>query len=170
MPEGVEHANPTLRFIASAAPGAGTGTGGYWYCVTARRTPPPAASWYFFTEVFRSRDLQVWEAAPGMGAAAQVGTPMLAPNGTRDLAIAPARWSNARAETLHKFAPFIQDVDDVNTSDLDLCEWNGSVVMYFVAGQQHYDNVLVAAYTGNTTLGSFLSGFFAASAPNAVGS
>ncbi len=107
----------------------------------------------------RSTDFAKWEYAPGMGSNAQVGTPLLKPNNTADLAIAPEKWSNVHAAMLRKLSPFISDDPDVNTSDLDLCEFEGQTVMYYCAGQQHYDNVLVVA-TSDVGLDAFLQSFF----------
>jgi len=63
MPVDVEHADPTIKYVAED---------GYWYNIPARRTPvrmPPAKvtpgdgpTWYFFQEIFRSRDLKSWES------------------------------------------------------------------------------------------------------------
>lgn len=50
MPLNVEHADPALRYVEAD---------GYWYCLTARRSP--AGQWYFFMEIYRSKDLQTWE-------------------------------------------------------------------------------------------------------------
>ena len=144
----VEHANPALRYDAA---------GGYWYCITARKLPGPR--WYFFTEIARSKDLRSWEVAPGMGSNIDVGTPLLAPNKTADLALAPVQWTNVRTKMLSKLLSFIMDVTDVNTSDMDLVEWQGETIMFFCAGQQHHDNVLVVAKS-SLPLMEFLRAWF----------
>ena len=94
-----------------------------------------------------------------MGSTTAIGTPLLAPNTTADLRVAPDKWTNVHGETLRKFAPFIADVHDVNTSDLDLCEYEGKTVLFYCAGEQHYDNVLVVA-TSDMPLDAFLQSFF----------
>jgi hypothetical protein len=48
---------------------------------------------------------------------------------------------------------------DVNLSDLDLCEFNGQTVMFFVWGQQHYDNG-VAIAVSDMPLANFLPSWF----------
>ena len=93
---GLETANPALRFNAEDK---------YWYCITARMDPGSGskkrpASWYFFTEIFRSKDLVTWEPGYGMGstdvpdiAIATNDTdffPMLRPNATADKVTAAA--------------------------------------------------------------------------------
>ena len=108
--------------------------------------------WYFFQEIFRSKDLKAWEAAPGMGSSSAIGTPLLLPNGTADRAVAPgARFgepadgtgpSNAyvtqeRWAFLSKLASFFGRSPDVNVSDMDLCEWRNQTLMYFNWGEQH---------------------------------
>ena len=97
--------------------------------------------------------------APGMGSNTVVGAPLLQPNKTLDLALGPAAYTNVRTVMLKKAMPFIQDVTDVNTSDMDLVEWNGETILFYCAGQQHSDNVLTMAKSP-MPLEQFLQGWF----------
>jgi hypothetical protein len=130
----------------------------------------------FFQEIFRSKDLKVWEAGTEMGSAASIGTPLLKPNATLDQAVAPAvasvteaadgtgpngGWITAQmAAFLTKMRFFYSQSTDINTSDLDLCEWRNQTVMYFNWGEQHTDNGLAVA-VADMPLKEFLQGFFA---------
>jgi hypothetical protein len=40
---------------------------------------------------------------------------------------------------------FVNHADDLNSSDMDLCEWRGQTVIFFNVGEQHYDNALALA-------------------------
>ena len=62
-------------------------------------------------------------------------------------------------ELLKKALPFLQDVTDVNTSDMDLVEWLGETLMFYCAGQQYSDNVLTMAKSP-MPLNKFLQSFF----------
>jgi hypothetical protein len=152
MARDVEHADPTIRWLEED---------GMWYAVTARRDP--GGSWFFFTEVSRSADLTSWESPPGMGSATDVGQPLLRPNPAADQAVAPtdgaAPLSPAMDFFLRKLRYFWSLAADVNTSDLDLCEFNGSTIMYFNWGEQHYDNALALA-VADMPMAQFLRGFF----------
>lgn len=63
------------------------------------------------------------------------------------------------AAFLTKLSNFFEKVEDVNCSDLDLCEFNNQTVMYFNWGEQHYDNGIALA-VANMPLTQFLQGFF----------
>ena len=63
MATGVEHGDAALRYVE-----------GYWYTITARMQP---GRWFFFTEIFRSRDLRTWEPGTGMGTIAGDATAAL---------------------------------------------------------------------------------------------
>ena len=183
MPLDVEHADPALRYV----PGTRTldqEQQGYWYSIPARKSPTnaPNNGWYFFQEIFRSKDLVSWESSPGMGLKDAVGTPLLRPNSTLDQAIAPVQASEQTAASssdggssgggssstgitakmrrfLNKMRPFWSLVDDVNTSDMDLCEFKNQTIMYYAVGEQHYDNTLAVA-VADMPLKDFLEGFF----------
>jgi hypothetical protein len=60
---------------------------------------------------------------------------------------------------LNKLHYFWSLADDVNSSDLDLCEWNNRTVIYFNVGQQSDDNVLAMA-VADMPLATFLEGWF----------
>jgi len=164
----VEHADPTLRYVEED---------GFWYCLTARKTsePQPNAGWYFFMEIFRSRDLLVWENAPGMGSNVSIGLPLYVPNPAADKALAPVvahdgdpadgtssnrGWlTRDMAAFLGKLRAFWGQSPDWNSSDMDLCEYRNETVMYFNWGEQHHDNGLALAVIP-ISLASFLRGFW----------
>jgi hypothetical protein len=96
----LETADPTLRYNAAD---------GYWYCMTGRKSP---SAWFFFMEIYRAREVTgPWEPAPGQGNASTVGTPMLAPLTSADVAadrslLSPAAWhGGARAQFLIGASP-----------------------------------------------------------------
>lgn len=169
MPLDVEHADPAIRYIPDDV-----GQQGWWYSIPARKTPAttPNNGWYFFQEIARSRDLLDWVNSPGMGLKDAVGNPLLLPNSTLDQTIAPVLPSEGAVAPQHgitpemyrllnKMRPFWSLVDDVNTSDMDLCEFNNQTVMYYAVGEQHYDNTLALA-VADMPLKDFLEGFFPA--------
>ena len=155
MPVGVEHADPTLRF-----------SDGYWYCIPARKDP--AARWYFFQEIYRSTDLNSWDAAPGMGSPTAVGNPLLQPVAARDKNLAPRDWHPQLYEALKQPSdPKIKGWDeweDCNSSDMDLCEWNQTTVMVFNWGCQHATEALGLAVSP-MPLDQFLQSWFDTPAP-----
>ena len=155
MPADVEHADPTLRYVEAD---------GYWYCIPARRDPPPGGGWHFFQEIYRSRDLRTWEAAPGMGSPTQVGTPLLLPDAARDTALAPRVWHPDTFDALAAPNGTGQGNwtawEDCNSSDLDLCEWKGETFMIFNWGCQHETEALALAVSP-VALDPFLQGWFA---------
>jgi hypothetical protein len=74
--------------------------------------------------------------------------------------VAPVGWiSAAQAAFLRKLAAFVNHADDLNSSDMDLCEWRGQTVIFFNVGEQHYDNALALALSP-LPLDAFLHGFF----------
>ena len=82
------------------------------------------------------------QPAPGMGSASSIGTPLLSPNATLDQKVAPGvanegdaadgrngGWlTKQMAAFLTKLSNFFEKVQDVNCSDLDLCEFNNQTV------------------------------------------
>jgi hypothetical protein len=127
-------------------------------------------------EIFRSKDLKQWESGTGMGSTTSIGAPLLKPNATVDQAVAPAAASvgeaadgsgpskgwitQQMAALLTKLGFFFSQSADVNTSDMDLCEFRNQTVMYFNWGEQHNDNGLAVA-VADMPMKDFLQGFFA---------
>lgn len=191
MPAGVEHADPTLRYVDSD---------GYWYCIPARKDP---TRWYFFQvcgpshpsagaflsvepgrcciigtvthgehgscvrqsapqEIYRSRDLRSWEAAPGMGSPTAVGRPLLVPNAVKDRALAPKKWHPSVYDELSNPRGRIQNWtqwEDCNSSDMDLCEWRNQTIMVFNWGCQHTTEAIALAVSP-MPLDAFLQAWF----------
>jgi hypothetical protein len=164
MPGDVEHADPTIRYIEAD---------GFWYVIPARKDP---AKWQFFQEIYRSKDLKTWEAAPGMGRAKSVGQPLLGPPTKRtaalDKAVAPRAWhpdlhdvlkamqTKAPAAGAGKNATANWTAwEDCNSSDMDLCEYNNQTVMIFNWGCQHTTEALAVALSP-MPLDTFLQGWF----------
>jgi hypothetical protein len=80
----------------------------------------------------------------------QVGEPLLIPNAPLDRALAPREWHPEIFDALQHpdSNPKIQnwtDWEDCNSSDMDLCEWNGTTVMVFNWGCQHTTEALALA-------------------------
>mmetsp|Transcript_14375 Transcript_14375/g.38164 ORF Transcript_14375/g.38164 Transcript_14375/m.38164 type:complete len:99 (-) Transcript_14375:146-442(-) len=95
-----------------------------------------------------------------MGSPTAIGTPLLKPNTEADRKVAPTGWiTAAQTAFLEKLRPFWSLAEDVNSSDLDLCEYENQTVMYFNVGEQHYDNALALAVSP-LPLHKFLQGFF----------
>ena len=121
MPADVEHADPTIRYVEAD---------GYWYCIPARKDP---AKWQFFQEIYRSKDLRSWEAAPGMGSVSAVGQPLLGPptsaSALLDKAVAPREWHPDLFDALQalKASKNWTTWEDCNSSDMDLCQWKNQV-------------------------------------------
>lgn len=72
------------------------------------------------------------------------------PNAPRDRALAPREWHPEIFDALQHpdSNPKIQnwtDWEDCNSSDMDLCEWNGTTVMVFNWGCQHTTEALALA-------------------------
>ena len=131
MPAGVEHACPTIRFVADAL-----GETGWFYLMTGRErsiectgnsTTPSSNK--FFTEIARSRDLVNWVSAPGMGTASSRGG-MMTPNASLDKRPAPIQWAPKEAAFVETMQNETAVWDDCNLSDLDLCEYNGTTVIF----------------------------------------
>lgn len=154
MPEAVEHADPTLRYAD-----------GYWYCIPARKSP---SRWYFFQEIYRSTDLKHWEAAPGMGSPTAEGTPLLAPDPTKDRALAGSEWLPDAHNALQaagsdpRIANWTQ-WEDCNSSDMDLVEINGTTLVVYNWGCQHTTEALALAVSP-MPLDAFLNGWFESAA------
>lgn len=75
---------------------------------------------------------------------------MLIPNAARDQALAPREWHPEIFDALQHpdSNPKIRnwtDWEDCNSSDMDLCEWNGTTVMVFNWGCQHTTEALALA-------------------------
>ena len=171
MPLEVEHADPTIRYVD----GQDGAEQGFWYVIPARKTPvaTPNGGWYFFSEIARSRDLSVWENSKGMGLTTGVGTPLLQPNSTVDQmlpsAAAPGNPADGSVDNkwvtstmwkfLSKLRTFWSRVVDVNSSDLDLCEYQNRTIMYFNVGQQSNDNLLAVA-VADMPMTAFLEAWF----------
>ena len=117
-------------------------------------------------EIYRSKDLQHWEAAPGMGATSAVGQPLLGPptptTVALDRAVAPREWHPDLFDELTgplKSSENWTEWEDCNSSDMDLCEWKGQTLMIFNWGCQHKTEALALALSP-MPLDAFLQAWF----------
>lgn len=112
---------------------------GFYYMIYLEALPGPEYESY----IVRSKDLIHWESSPL--------NPVLR-HSSRDKRIANDRLTPAQRES-------ITPAKDINNSDVDLCEFNGNVVIIYSWGnQQGIEFLAEAEYKG--TLESFLKGFF----------
>lgn len=143
MPLNVEHADPTIRFVPDADDD--NSEAGWFYVITGRASLATActdSSPRFFTEIYRSRDLQIWQASPGMGTPSAIDG-MIKPNAAADKQPAGRVLSPSEAEYMEKHKNETDSWVDCNSSDLDLCEVDGQTVMFWTWGHQGTNGGLV---------------------------
>ena len=99
--------------------------------------------WYFAPHIVRSKDLKDWEGSPF--------NPIMWPSG-EDKRIANPNLPPRLKERIVK-------AENINNSDVDLCEYRGKTVIYYSWGNQRGVEFLAeAVYEG--PLARFLRGFF----------
>jgi hypothetical protein len=112
---------------------------GYLYVIYLEARPGPN----YQTYIVRSRDLIHWETSPL--------NPVLRAS-PEDKRIANPKLTPEERKR-------IAGAVNLNNSDVDLCEFEGKVVLYYSWGNQHgIEHLAEAVYDG--TLASFLRGFF----------
>lgn len=111
----------------------------YYYMIYLEARPGPT----YEPHIVRSRDLVTWESSP-LNPVMQFSD--------EDRAIANPSLSPALRER-------IAHAVNLNNSDVDLCEYQGKVIIYYSWGnQQGIEHLAEAVYDG--TLSQFLLGFF----------
>ena len=112
---------------------------GIYYMIYLEARPGPE----YESHMVRSRDLIEWENSPF--------NPVLQ-HSPEDKRIANPNLSEEQKEGIAK-------AKNINNSDMDLCEFEGKVIIYYSWGNQNYvDHLALAEYEGS--LESFLKGFF----------
>jgi len=112
---------------------------GFFYMVYLEARPGPT----YESHVVRSRDLVAWETSP-LNPVMQFSAD--------DKRIANPKLTPTQRER-------IAEAVNLNNSDVDFCEFDGKVVIYYSWGNQHgVEHLAEAVYEG--TLESFLRGFF----------
>lgn len=112
---------------------------GYLYAIYLEARPGPT----YETHVVRSKDLIQWETSPR--------NPVLRHSPEDKRIVNPKLGPEQRKR--------IAEAVNLNNSDVDLCEFQGKVVIYYSWGnQQGIEHLAEAVYEG--TLESFLRGFF----------
>ncbi len=112
---------------------------GQFYMIYLEARPGPM----YESCIVRSKDLIHWETSPL--------NPVLRCS-SEDKRIANPRLTTAERERIDKAV-------NLNNSDIDLCEFQGKVVVYYSWGNQHgVEHLAEAVYEG--TLAQFLKGFF----------
>ena len=112
---------------------------GYFYMIYLEARPGPS----YVPHIVRSKDLMHWESSPL--------NPVMEFS-DEDKKIANPRLTQQQRE-------HIKRAININNSDVDLCEFQGKVVIYYSWGNQRGTEFLaVAIYDG--TLKQFLKGFF----------
>ena len=120
---------PALRFLDD----------GYYYMIYLETRPGPTYESY----IVRSRDLARWESSP------------LNPV----MQYAPEDKLIANPDLSPQLQERIAGAVNINNSDVDLCEFEGKVVLYYSWGNQHgVEHLAEAVYEG--TMVDFLKGFF----------
>lgn len=121
-------------------------TGGYYYMIYVERRPGPT----YEPHIVRSRDLAQWQSSP------------LNPV----MRFSPEDKRIANPKLTPEQRKRIAEAVNINNSDVDLCEFEGKVVIYYSWGNQLGKEYLAeAVYNG--TLESFLHGFFPAEGASA---
>jgi hypothetical protein len=132
---------PTLRFLDD----------GYFYMIHLEHILSPRS---FEPHIVRSKDLVNWESSP-MNPVMQFSAedkqtgnpeshPHFHPNG-----------DPTQAQLDH-----IEEIVNCNNSDVDLCEFDGKVYLYYSWGNQYANGNFLAEAVYDGTLDSFLRGFF----------
>ena len=112
---------------------------GYYYMIYLEARPGPT----YEPHIVRSHDLVHWESSP-LNPVMQYSP--------EDKLIANPKLSPDQQDR-------IANAVNVNNSDVDLCEFNGKVILYYSWGNQHgIEHLAQAVYEG--TLERFLKGFF----------
>ena len=112
----------------------------YYYMIYLEHLSP---EWRFEPYIVRSRDLRHWEAS--------TLNPFLSISEGDKLIASPSLDKNARAR--------IAEAEDINNSDVDLCEFDGQTVIYYAWGNQRGIEFLAEArYAG--PMAELLEGFF----------
>ncbi len=112
---------------------------GFYYMIYLEARPGPT----YQSHIVRSRDLSHWQSSPR--------NPVLAFS-PEDKRIANPKLTAAQRERIAKAV-------NINNSDVDLCEFDGKVVIYYSWGnQQGVEHLAEAVYDG--TLAELLLGFF----------
>jgi len=120
---------PALRFLSD----------GYYYMIYLEARPGPT----YEPHIVRSQDLVHWESSP---------LNPLMQHSPEDKLIANPKLTPHQRER-------IAEAVNINNSDVDLCEFNGKVILYYSWGNQKGIEYLAQAeYEG--TLERFLRGFF----------
>jgi hypothetical protein len=150
MPSDVEHGDAALRYSA---------VDGYWYTITGREAP--GGKRLFITEIFRSKTLvkSDWEAGAGMGLKSGPGRPLMGPNATADKQIAPREWHPDLFDFLSNLVQFWSLGEDCNSTDLDLCEFEGKTFLIWNWGCQLASEAVVIGVSP-LPLAEFLAGWF----------
>ncbi len=113
--------------------------GGWFYMVYLEAYP----EWHFAPHIVRSKDLVRWEQSPF--------NPVMWPS-DEDKRLANPKLPPRLRERIVK-------AENINNSDLDLCEYEGKTVIYYSWGNQRGTEFLAEAiYEG--PLAEFLRGFF----------
>ncbi len=111
----------------------------FYYMIYLEAKPGPT----YESHIVRSKDLVSWESSPF--------NPVLQFS-PEDKIIANQKLTQKQKERIAK-------ATNINNSDVDLCEFNGKVVIYYSWGnQQGIEHLAEAVYNG--TLESFMLGFF----------
>ncbi len=111
----------------------------YYYMIYLEARPGPT----YEPHIVRSKDLISWESSP-LNPVIQFSP--------EDKIIANPNLSQKQRER-------IVNATNINNSDVDLCEFNGKVIIYYSWGnQQGIEHLAYALYDG--TLESFMLGFF----------
>ena len=112
---------------------------GYYYMIYLEARPGPT----YEPHIVRSHDLIHWETSP------------LNPV----MQYSPEDKLIANSELSPQLQERIAGAVNINNSDVDLCEFEGKVILYYSWGNQHgIEHLAEAVYEG--TMASFLEGFF----------
>jgi hypothetical protein len=161
MPINVEHADPTIRFIADDAEPTREHGSGTFYVMTGRASLSTSCAdsvGRYFMEIYRSRDLVNWEASAGMGTPSLIHG-MLEPNATLDRRPAAKQYATTQREYMEDTENTTVTWTDCNASDMDLCELDGKTWLFWNWGHQsHYGGLVLGV--SPLPLKNFLAAWF----------
>ena len=159
MPRDVSHANPTLRYFPDqqhiTLDDSEVSEDGYWYVWTNRDTCGSGSVSLDLSEIYRSRDLIMWEAPAGWSNESCTVS-VLSPTQPEDTAVVPSGWHpDTRPIVAEHYSKAwagkpacdpltgyyctyggLRNATDINNSDMDLCEYENKTVLYYSWGNQ----------------------------------